>query len=174
MQMYFIGKKDRENYNYQKSSAISIKLSINDKFIEPENNLISIENSHYKKPKYNFTIDIVNNQIINGEDFLNKITINGGRINKKCKTCKMSVNTYFSSIGVKKMKIIPPINGYVEMEYMMPKFNKVLILGNSNASPLIDIYSNNKVLITNFPLDFSKFNNLKQLNNRIKTIITFQ
>jgi len=52
--------------------------------------------------------------------------------------------------------------------------NKILYIVNYSDFDKTNFYINDKMVNNNILLDFSKIKNLKQLNNKIKTILTFQ
>jgi|ERR1035437_4010135 hypothetical protein len=168
--------KDMEIYfgGYNNNLSFLTKLTIDGDLIRPADNLIPLDRPRYRAPKYVFAININNNEIVDGEDLLNKASTYNGRIDKKCKTCIMAIHTSFTGPGIKRMKIIPEISGSLEIEYTMSNTKKIRIRDHWNIPGCIDITIGYKDLITKLPIDFSKIKTLKQLNKKISTIITFQ
>lgn len=131
-----------------------------------------------KNKNYPLIIDLATNNILIGVEIIDKMMYrhhNSVIVNKKCYTCQFKIRTmYTAGIAPLKTKNQFPVLDFKELE----------IIYTMNNNRLVSIYSNNfnesmfvRVngrTIESFKLDFSKIKNLKQLNNKIKTVMVFQ
>lgn len=131
-----------------------------------------------RNKKTSIAINPVNNNIIEGEEFINHLASNWITVYKKCRTCRCEVVAKFTGSIIKNLKNFPPLTLAGEEICFTRKNEKpVRILQNYYEDPSkmgVQTYVmiNNKP-VNSFYVDFNKFKNLKHLNERLSTILTF-
>lgn len=180
MQFYFSGFL---KFPFRPKQFVYLKTRIED------NKIISINK------KYPLKIDISSNEIISGYEILDKYgeDLLSSYIDfyKKCPTCLFQIN--FNLFKKEKDNLFPRSSllreemGYFlkpkiklhifnhyenEYVYSVGKTFSITNISNKNSSKVTYIYANNKYLNCE-NINLNKFNNLKKINNYIKTLLAF-
>lgn len=132
-----------------------------------------------KNKLFNFSFDSKSNLIIDGINLFNESMKRNNQFLMKCKTCAFYTKAMCRAGAIKKYLYIPKIELYqVNIQYMLPKHKSFLIKNylslDSNDFNSSYITINEKSIGALPYIDLAKFSNIKQLNKRIKTLITFQ
>ena len=141
--------------------------------------MIMVDNLLKSKNKdYSLIINPETNKITEGVELVNKLRVNILNCKKKCATCNFDVYSNYKSGNIKNSESFPKINlQSIHVEYMMKNHITVYLSKNRNCyNNIYSVYcSIGGKSMYEFPnsFDFSHFTNLKQLNNRLKTILTF-
>ncbi len=131
-----------------------------------------------RNKKNSIAINPIDNDIIAGEEFINHLASNWITVYKKCRTCRCEVIAKITGSIIKNLKKFPALTLTGEEICFTRKNEKsVRILQNyyedsSSLGVKTYIRINNKD-VNPFYLDFNKFKNLKHLNERLSTILTF-
>ncbi len=131
-----------------------------------------------KHKNHSLVIDGETNSIIDGQDLVNRFYPNSTYIRKTCATCHFKIVATYPKDYAKKATVFPYIIlQQEELRYTLKGGKDVQIYKNYHTAiegrdKVADIRIDNKYLPP-VPWDFSKFDDLDHLNNRIKTIILF-
>ena len=142
-------------------------------YLNIKNNLFVFKSKHYQ-----FSIDN-DNKIIEGLDIVNNLTINPFYIIKKCKTCNFMSKFKWNGVNMKTIYFFPPlVQDYECIKYTKNKGKSINIFNYNDKwnakNRLSNLYIDGKYIdIQDLCIDFSKIKNLKHLNNKISTILTF-
>lgn len=132
---------------------------------------------HAKHKSHNLSFDITNNDILEGQDMVNRLMVNTINVNKACVTCHFKINTLYLGGNIKKETAFPTLTiQSEELNYMMKGGKSVRIVRNyfNDKEPAVHIWFDRKHFSEeSIPLDFSKFRNLAHLNKRLATIKVF-
>lgn len=127
-----------------------------------------------------FTIDLNTSEIITGAEFFNSLMNSWLYVNKRCRTCDFLISNIYNDFDTIVARThFPKLKLQNEqISYTMPGGKIVKILksyydDNTMLGSMTRITINNK-LLPPFPFDFTAIHGLKQLNNRLLTIRTFQ
>jgi hypothetical protein len=131
-----------------------------------------------RNKKNSIAINPVDNNIIEGEQFINHLATNWLTVYKKCRTCRCEVVARFTGSTIKNLKKFPPVTlAAEEICYTRKNEKPVRILQNyyeDSSSLGVQTYMRiNHKDVNSFYLDFNKFKNLDHLNERLSTILTF-
>lgn len=161
-------RKSEKNWNYDN---IHIKTSVID-------NMIISKNKDYK-----LEINMYDNTIVSGSEFISSIENNTIDVNKSCKTCNFKIKAihnskYTSRTKTNKIENFPSLVLAKEELYYTRNGGKNVVIvkyhpPSYDASANMWITINNKK-IQSFNLDLSKLKDLDHLNSKLSTLITFQ
>lgn len=133
-----------------------------------------------KNKNYSFTINPIDNTIINGQATINDIIRNWFYVFKKCYTCQFEIIAKYigptpENYMVGNFKNLPPLTLDTESLFYTRKREKSVSIRQvhlDNETIQTSIIINNK-RINPLYIDFNKFKNLNHLNERLSTILTF-
>lgn len=146
---------------------ISIKTKIKDSVLESTSK------------NYTLSVNLDNNEIVEGGELINNLMTSWMYVNKQCKTCCLTVNTTYNDGNTKNTTAFPTVKLTSEsLGYTMPGGKEVKIFKHyyddqTMLGERTQITISGKLLPA-IPFYFDKIDNLKHLNKRILTIRTFQ
>lgn len=131
-----------------------------------------------KKSNHNLIIDGYSNQILDGVGLLDQTQRGGGFVRKTCRTCYFHIYTrmIYDCSNMERILYFPALQSTSETMGFTLKGAKSISIYNSFGSDFTSsfISINDKRIKSPIFIDFSKINDLKQLNKKIKMILTFQ
>lgn len=150
------------------------KQRIRIRFIVKDNYLQSVSKKNQIQEKDSTVIELSSNHIINSTVTLSSLT--SGELHKTCSTCHCKIITSFNFLKKENFPSLSLIRE--EVRYVL-KGGRPLEIDNNYQSwawgsePTYSLRINGKYLLSPVPIDLSKFQDLKHLNKRLATIITF-
>jgi len=128
-------------------------------------------------------INPIDNTIILGQDTVSQLLANWITVSKKCYTCRCEITAKYHGVNLKNytvtnFKNFPPLTLQNEEIYYTRKREKSVGINQvyNDDSSLLGVSTS--IIVGYKPtkslyIDFNRFKNLKQLNERISTILTF-
>lgn len=153
------------------TESIRLKLDVKD------GKLRTIAHEKAKKT-YSLIIDITTNQIVDGQDIIDRLKPGNVHLRKLCPTCHFKINTSWSNNSSKKKDCFPALTlQSEELHYTLKGGKDVTISkyyreGDADKGKSAHIRLSGKSLPP-IPFDFNKFSDLEHLNKRLDTIILF-
>ena len=141
---------------------------------EIKNNIVISMNKNYP-----LSINLDTAEILEGKELVNILMSRWLYIKKHCKTCHFIITMMYNSGNLKNVNNFPKYELYSEeLAYTMPGGKRAYIHKryfekDSLLATYTQLYIDNKPILS-CQFDFSKFENLKQINKRVLTIRTFQ
>lgn len=128
--------------------------------------------------KFSFTINPIDNTIINGQETIVNLMGNWVTVYKTCRTCRCNIITKFTGNIIKKIKKFPPLTLMNEEIYFTRSQEKTVSINQSyyDDSTLLGIRTSiviNNKQVKSLYIDFNKYKDLKHLNERLSTILVF-
>lgn len=165
--LYIILEGELKTSLYSKCVLVPLKLSDGSDVLFSKNS---------KQP---LIIGLENNLVIEDHGLFQDLSrrIRHLTIRKQCNTCDLKIHGVFGEL--KTVKNLPPI--YLSDEwvnYTITGGKRIMVYKyhdrpESLSPEVVVIKLDGKQVPMSIPFDFSKFNNLEQLNRRLKTIVVF-
>lgn len=148
------------------TETVRLKLELNDGILRS------------KHKSYSISIEIATNNIIDGQELINRLQPGNTHVRKMCPTCHFKINTGYGTGSTKKQNCFPALTMQSEeLHYTLKggkdvQISKYYRSGDPDKGRSATIRLNNKYLPP-VPFDFNKFSDLEHLNKRLDTIILF-
>jgi hypothetical protein len=128
-----------------------------------------------KHKNHSVAIELETNNIIDGQDLVNRMTPSQTYVKKNCPTCHFKIQTSYIKGDIKKENCFPVLTMYSEELHYTRKGGKDVFINKYHQADgsKVSIRLDGKYLPP-VPLDFDKFIDLAHLNKRIDTIRLFQ